>query len=74
MRTSPDPLTPSDLRQWEDEGWLLLRGAVPADVIQRLRDLFAGVVDGIVDDLVDSGVVENRRSALPFETRLALVA
>jgi hypothetical protein len=74
MRTSPDPLTQADLQKWDDEGWLLLRDAVPVDVIQRLRDLCAGVVDTIIDDLADTGVVEDKRSALPFETRLAVVA
>lgn len=74
MRTALDPLTHADLRQWDEQGWLILREAVPAGVIQRLRALFAGVVDTIIDDLAESGHVEDKRPGLPFEKRLAVVA
>jgi hypothetical protein len=74
MRTAPDPLTPSDLQQWDEQGWLILRNAVPAGVIERLRTLFAGVVDKIIDDLAESGHVTDKRPGLPLEKRLAVVA
>ena len=74
MRSSPDPLTSADVRQWREDGWVLLRDAVPTDVIERLRSLFAGVVDGIIDDLAEKGAIKEKRARLPFETRLAVVA
>ena len=68
------PLSPEQVRQWEDDGYLLLRGVIPEAVINGVRDRFAHVVDGIIGTLKEQGIVEDEGVALPFETRLVQVA
>lgn len=70
----PTPLSPEQVRQWENDGYLLLRGVIPETVINGVRDRFAHVVDGIIGTLKEQGIVEDEGVALPFETRLVQVA
>ena len=68
------PLSPEQVDQWENDGYLLLKGVIPESAINGVRDSFARVVDGIIHTLKEDGIIEDEGSELPFETRLAQVA
>jgi len=68
------PLSPEQVAQWENDGYLLLQGVIPGSLISSVRDRFAYVVDGIIHTLKEEGTIEDEGLALPFETRLAHVA
>ncbi|RKU16400.1 hypothetical protein C6503_12290 [Candidatus Poribacteria bacterium] len=68
------PLSPEQMHQWENDGYLLLKGVIPDTAIDDVRDSFAGVVDGIIRELKEDGIIEDEGLELPFETRLAQVA
>ena len=68
------PLSLEQMDQWENDGYLLLKGVIPEAAINGVRDSFSHVVDGIIRELKADGIVEDEGLALPFETRLAQVA
>ena len=68
------PLSPEQMHQWENDGYLLLKGVVPETAINGVRDSFARVVDGIIRELKADGIIEDEGLELPFETRFAQVA
>ena len=68
------PLSPEQMHQWENDGYLLLKDVIPDSAINGVRDSFAHVVDGIIRELKKDGIIEDERSELPFETRFAQVA
>ena len=67
-------LSPQQMNQWENDGYLLLKNVVPMSAINGVRDSFARVVDGIIDELKADGIIEDEGSELPFETRFVQVA
>ena len=68
------PLSPEQIEQWENDGYLLLKDVIPISAINGVRDSFAGVVDGIIRELKKDGIIEDEGMELPFETRFAQVA
>ncbi len=68
------PLSPEQMYQWENDGYLLLKNVVPESLINGVRDRFAHVVDGIIDQLKEQGIVEDKGAEFPFETRFLQVA
>lgn len=68
------PLSPEQMAQWEEEGYLLLKNVVPMPLIEGVRDTFSRVVDGIISELKAGGIIEDEGAELPFETRFARVA
>ena len=68
------PLSPEQVQQWGDDGYLHLKGVIPKAVINGVQDRFAHVVDGIIGTLKEQGIVEDEGVELPFEKRLAQVA
>ena len=68
------PLSLEQIEQWENDGYLLLKGVVPESAINGVRDSFARVVDGIIRELKKDGIIEDEGLELPFETRFAQVA
>ena len=68
------PLSPEQVEQWENDGYLLLKRVVPESAINGVRDSFARVVDGIIRELKEDGIIEDEALELPFETRFAQVA
>ena len=68
------PLSPEQMDQWENDGYLLLKGVVPEAAINGVRDSFARVVDGIIRELKADGIIEDEGSELPFETRFTQIA
>ena len=68
------PLSPEQMEQWENDGYLLLKDVVPAAAITGVRASFARVVDGIIQELKADGSIEDDGADLPFETRFAHVA
>ena len=68
------PLSPEQMHQWENDGYLLLKNVVPESAINGVRDSFAQVVDGIIRELKKDGIIEDEGVELPFETRFAQIA
>lgn len=68
------PLSPEQIEQWENDGYLLLKDVIPESAINGVRDSFAHVVDGIIRELKKDGIIEDEGVELPFETRFAQVA
>lgn len=68
------PLTPDQLVQWENDGYLLLKNVVPVSMINGVRDRFAIVVDGIINELKEQDTIDDVGADLPFETRFLEVA
>ena len=68
------PLSSEQMEQWENDGYLILKEVVPESAINGVRDSFARVVDGIISELKEDGIVEDAGSELPFETRFVQVA
>ena len=67
-------LSPEQMDQWENDGYLLLKGVVPEAAINGVRSSFSRVVDGIINELKADRIIEDEGLELPFETRLAQVA
>ncbi|RKU29626.1 hypothetical protein C6497_05670 [Candidatus Poribacteria bacterium] len=67
-------LTPDQLVQWENDGYLLLKNVVPISMINGVRDRFAIVVDGIINELKEQETIDDVGADLPFETRFLEVA
>ena len=68
------PLSPEQMDQWKNDGYLLLKNVVPESAINGVRDSFARVVDGIIRELKEDGIIEDDGAALPFETRFSQIA
>jgi len=68
------PLTQTQQKQWEDDGYLLLRGIIPPSNIDGVRRAFECTVDGMIAQLKTEGSIEDERCDLPLETRYAEVA
>ncbi len=60
--------------QWENDGYLLLKNVVPISTINGVRASFARVVDGIIRELKEDGIIEDDGTELPFETRFVQIA
>ena len=58
------PLSPEQMHQWENDGYLLLKGVVSEAAINGVRDSFARVVDGIIRELKAGGIIEDVGSEL----------
>ena len=67
-------LTDAQLKQWEDDGYLLLRGVIPLAAIEGVKKTFARQVDNLIKQLKDEGLITDEGKELPFETRFAQVA
>ena len=68
-------LTPQQIQQFKDDGFLIIRDLLPRESVQRLIDELTQRVDEATDEAVKQGVLdpENRFGNAPFETRLAQV-
>ena len=77
INTPPNPatsLSPEQMAQWQNDGYLLLKDVVPISAINGVRASFARVVDTIINQLKADGTIQDEGATLPFETRLAQVA
>lgn len=68
------PLSPEQIEQWENDGYLLLKDVIPESAINGVRDSFARVVDGIIRELKADGIIDDEGLEHPFETRFVQVA
>ena len=68
-------LTPHQIQQFKDDGFLIIRNLLPREAVQPLIDELAQQVDEATDEAVKQGVLdpENTFDDAPFETRLAQV-
>ncbi len=67
-------LSTEQIHQWETEGYLLLKQAVPLPIIEDVRQLFAQMVDRIISQLRTEDLIQDEGVDLPFEQRLYAVA
>ena len=67
-------LSEEQAKQWEEDGYLLLKQAISLPIIEGVRQLFSKMVDHIISELKSEGLVEDEGKNLPFETRLLKVA
>ena len=67
-------LSEEQAKQWEEDGYLLLKQAISLPIIEDVRQLFSKMVDRIISELKSEGLVEDEGKNLPFETRLLKVA
>jgi len=74
LNHSAAPLTDQQLQQWNNEGYLLLRGIIPLSTINDVRRAFERTIDGMLNELKAEGLIEDVRADLPLETRYAAVA
>lgn len=69
--THPHALTPEQKATYDEQGFIVLRGVVPAEVTAGLQEVFEGVVDRMAKDWYDEGFVTDTADNLPFEKRFA---
>ena len=65
------PLPRSVYRQLEEDGYYVLKGMLPDDVVASARSVCERIVDGIARKLVAEGKAASAMEDEPFETRLA---
>ena len=68
-------LTPQQIQQFKDDGFLIIRDLLPHEAIQPLIDELSQGVDKATDEAVKQGVLDPAHTFdnAPFETRLAQV-
>ena len=66
-------LTPQQIQQFKDDGFLIIRDLLPREAVQPLIDELAQRVDEATGEAVKQAVLdpENTFDDAPFETRLA---
>ncbi len=69
--THPFALSADQLAEFDEQGFIVLRGVVPTDVTNNLRDVFGALVDRLAKQWFDEGFVDATFEDLPFETRFA---
>jgi phytanoyl-CoA hydroxylase len=65
-------LTQEQMTQWDREGYLLLKNAVPAETIRRNRRALTRVVDQMLAQLYTEKLIPAECDDLPFEKRFAI--
>ena len=63
-----------DIRTFADDGFVVIRGLVPLDLIADIRAHLATVVDQAISRWHAAGEIADLGTHLPFETRLSTVA
>ena len=53
-------LSTEQIHQWETEGYLLLKQAVPLPIIEDVRQLFAQMVDRIIGQLRTEDLIQDK--------------
>lgn len=67
--THPHALTPEQKATYDEQGFIVLRDVVPADVRDGLQEVFENVVDDMAKQWFDEGFVTDTFDDLPFEKR-----
>lgn len=69
-------LTPEQIRQFKEEGFLIVRQMLPLDAFQPLIDELAQKVDGAIGEAVRQGQLDSKKTfeEAPFANRLALAS
>lgn len=66
-----DSRTPRE--RFQEDGYLVVRGALPDTVLEPIRNLISRNVDAHARELQRSGAIESAHADAPFERRLALL-
>ena len=72
MKFNPE-LSEEQRRRWDEDGFLIFQGLIPEPIIEGIRNRLSRLCDGIIDELVREGEMEENFSKEPFESRLAKV-
>lgn len=67
------PLSDSEKAQLRDEGYLLVRGALPDEALRPVREALAAVVDRMAREWHAQGWIEDLHEEAPLEKRWALI-
>ena len=67
-------LSEEQTKQWEEDGYLLLKQAISLPIIEGVRQRLSKRVGRIISEIKSEGLVEDEGKDLPFETRLLKVA
>ena len=65
--------TPTSVEQFRNDGYFVVRGALPDSVLQSIRDLITRNVDNHARELQRSGAIDSVHADAPFGRRLALL-
>ncbi|MEM9883325.1 MAG: phytanoyl-CoA dioxygenase family protein [Planctomycetota bacterium] len=60
---------PADQKHYQEEGYVLLRGVLPDDLLASAQSLCEQWVEGYLRQWRDRGLIEDARSDLPFDRR-----
>jgi phytanoyl-CoA hydroxylase len=66
-------LTEQQIRTYQEDGVLLLKGAVSSEALARIVGLFKKIVDDFAAELYANGCLAELHTELPFETRWAAI-
>eukprot|EP00039_Didymoeca_costata_P032654 m.38732 g.38732 ORF g.38732 m.38732 type:complete len:310 (-) comp9467_c0_seq2:113-1042(-) len=58
------------LKDYYEEGYVILKDVIPADVVQTCRSACSQLVDKLATRLLSEGLIEETHEDKPFETRL----
>lgn len=64
-------LTDSQMKQWEDDGYLHVKNVVNSETICQVNAMFESVVDDFIGLLNQKGLINSHFKDLPHEVRLA---
>lgn len=60
----------TEIQQFHDQGYVILRGVLPPEVVQGVRAELEAMVDAIAEGLLAMDRIADKFEAEPFETRL----
>jgi len=66
----PGPLTQEQYEQYFEDGFVILRGAVPQERIQEAKDAITGLVDEVAQKLYDAGKITDMCKDVDFYHRV----
>ena len=72
--TNDRPLTAAEKKQWEQDGYLLLRGLIPRERLTAVQHTFEEAVEKILQTLRRDGSITDTKPNIPFDRRLAEAA
>ncbi|MEM1107683.1 MAG: phytanoyl-CoA dioxygenase family protein [Planctomycetota bacterium] len=69
MSTALATVTPEDVKQYHEQGYILLRGVLPEELLETCRGVCRRWVDDQAGAWLDKGLIQDLKEDLPFERR-----
>lgn len=67
-------MTHIEQRQWNEQGFLILRSIIPSGRLLALQAVFEQAVENMLNKLIQDGKISDTKSELPFDRRFAEAA